>query len=121
RNLILELKLLVDVGRVGYPSVGKATLLSGITAAKPKIADYHFTTLTPNLGVVETEDHPSFVVADLPGLIEGAHEGVGLGHQFLRHVGRTRVIVHVIDMSGIEGRDPYDDYVAINHELGEYS
>lgn len=121
RNLILELKLLADVGLVGFPSVGKSTLLSVITSAKPKIADYHFTTITPNLGVVETEDHRSFVVADLPGLIEGAHEGVGLGHQFLRHVERTRVIVHVIDMSGSEGRDPYDDYLTINHELKQYS
>ncbi|MFA8439667.1 GTPase ObgE [Pueribacillus sp. YX66] len=121
RNLVLELKLLADVGLIGYPSVGKSTLLSVITSAKPKIADYHFTTITPNLGVVETEDHRSFVVADLPGLIEGAHEGVGLGHQFLRHVERTRVIVHVIDMSGIEGRDPYDDYVTINDELKQYS
>lgn len=121
RNLILELKLLADVGLVGYPSVGKSTLLSVITSAKPKIADYHFTTLTPNLGVVETEDHRSFVVADLPGLIEGAHEGVGLGHQFLRHVERTRVIVHVIDMSGMEGREPYEDYVTINKELEQYS
>ncbi|PWA10718.1 GTPase ObgE [Pueribacillus theae] len=121
RNLILELKMLADVGLVGFPSVGKSTLLSVITSAKPKIADYHFTTLSPNLGVVETEDNRSFVIADLPGLIEGAHEGVGLGHQFLRHIERTRVIVHVIDMSGTEGRDPYDDYVTINEELRQYN
>ncbi|SDI92888.1 GTPase ObgE [Salimicrobium halophilum] len=116
----LELKLLADVGLVGFPSVGKSTFLSTVTAAKPKVADYHFTTLNPNLGVVETKDGRSFVMADLPGLIEGAHEGVGLGHQFLRHVERTRVLLHVIDMSGMEGRDPYEDYVAINHELASY-
>ncbi len=121
RQLVLELKLLADVGLVGFPSVGKSTLLSVMTSAKPKIADYHFTTISPNLGVVETEDHRSFVIADLPGLIEGAHEGVGLGHQFLRHVERTRVIIHVVDMSGIEGRDPYEDYVTINDELKQYS
>lgn len=120
RNIRVELKLIADVGLVGFPSVGKSTLLSTVSAAKPKIADYHFTTLAPNLGVVETEDHRSFVMADLPGLIEGAHEGVGLGHQFLRHVERTRVILHVIDMAGIEGRDPYDDYVKINVELEAY-
>ncbi|PBB06786.1 GTPase ObgE [Salimicrobium humidisoli] len=116
----LELKLLADVGLVGFPSVGKSTFLSTVTAAKPKVADYHFTTLNPNLGVVETKDGRSFVMADLPGLIEGAHEGVGLGHQFLRHIERTRVILHVIDMSGMEARDPYEDYVAINHELASY-
>ncbi|QHS22895.1 GTPase ObgE [Virgibacillus sp. MSP4-1] len=116
----LELKLLADVGLVGFPSVGKSTLLSVVSAARPKIADYHFTTLAPNLGVVETSDHRSFVMADLPGLIEGAHEGVGLGYQFLKHVERTRVIVHVIDMSSFEGRDPYEDYVTINRELAQY-
>jgi len=120
-NIQLELKLLADVGLVGYPSVGKSTLLSMISAARPKIGSYHFTTLAPNLGVVETKDHRNFVVADLPGLIEGASEGVGLGHQFLRHIERTRVIVHVLDMSGFEGRDPYDDFVQINEELGAYN
>ncbi|OQM45727.1 GTPase ObgE [Anoxybacillus sp. UARK-01] len=121
RDVILELKLLADVGLVGFPSVGKSTLLSVVSAAKPKIADYHFTTLVPNLGVVETDDGRSFVMADLPGLIEGAHQGVGLGHQFLRHIERTRVIVHVIDMAAIEGRDPYEDYVIINEELKQYN
>lgn len=120
RNIQVELKLIADVGLVGFPSVGKSTLLSVVSAAKPKIADYHFTTLSPNLGVVDTSDHRSFVMADLPGLIEGAHEGIGLGHQFLRHVERTRVIVHVIDMAGIEGRDPYEDYSSINQELKAY-
>ncbi|SFJ16836.1 GTP-binding protein [Halobacillus dabanensis] len=119
-NIVVELKLLADVGLVGFPSVGKSTFLSVVTAAKPKIADYHFTTLSPNLGVVETQDQRSFVMADLPGLIEGAHEGVGLGHQFLRHVERTRVLLHVIDMSAMEGRDPYEDYVTINNELSSY-
>ena len=121
RNLTLELKLMADVGLVGFPSVGKSTLLSITSKAKPKIADYHFTTLAPNLGVVETKDHRSFVMADLPGLIEGASQGVGLGHQFLRHIERTKVIVHVIDMSATDGRDPYQDYKVINAELGEYN
>ncbi|MFZ3588314.1 GTPase ObgE [Bacillus sp. DJP31] len=121
RNVTLELKVLADVGLVGFPSVGKSTLLSVVSAAKPKIAEYHFTTIVPNLGVVQADDSRSFVMADLPGLIEGAHQGVGLGHQFLRHIERTRVIVHVIDMASTEGRDPYEDYVTINAELQEYN
>ena len=121
KELLIELKLIADVGLVGFPSVGKSTILSVVSAAKPKIADYHFTTLAPNLGVVETKDQRSFVMADLPGLIEGAHEGVGLGYQFLRHVERTRLIVHVIDMARTEGRDPFDDYQKINGELKKYN
>ena len=119
-NLRVELKLLADVGLVGFPSVGKSTLLSVVSKARPQIADYHFTTIVPNLGVVQVKDGRSFVMADLPGLIEGASQGKGLGHQFLRHIERCRVIVHIIDMSGSEGRDPYEEYVTINKELGEY-
>ena len=121
KYLKLELKMLADVGLVGFPSVGKSTMLSIVSAARPKIGAYHFTTITPNIGVVETEDSRSFIMADLPGLIEGASEGVGLGHQFLRHVERTKVIVHVIDMSGMEGRDPVEDYNIINKELADYN
>ncbi|MFC7393202.1 GTPase ObgE [Scopulibacillus cellulosilyticus] len=120
REVRLELKLLADAGLVGFPSVGKSTLLSVVSAAKPKVAAYHFTTIKPNLGVVSLDDTRSFVIADLPGLIEGASQGAGLGHQFLRHIERTRVIIHVIDMAGTEGRDPYDDYLKINDELKHY-
>ncbi|HEA3022289.1 TPA: GTPase ObgE [Staphylococcus aureus] len=119
-DVSLELKLLADVGLVGFPSVGKSTLLSIVSKAKPKIGAYHFTTIKPNLGVVSTPDQRSFVMADLPGLIEGASDGVGLGHQFLRHVERTKVIVHMIDMSGSEGREPIEDYKVINQELAAY-
>ena len=121
RVLKIELKLLADVGLVGLPSVGKSTFLSKVTAAKPKIADYHFTTLNPNLGVVKTKDGRSYVIADLPGLIEGASTGAGLGDKFLRHIERTKVIAHIIDMGSTEGRDPYDDFVTINKELESFN
>lgn len=120
-EVMLELKLIADVGLVGFPNVGKSTLISVVSAAKPKIANYHFTTLTPVLGVVKIEEGKSFVMADIPGLIEGASEGVGLGHEFLRHVERCRLIVHVIDVSVSEGRDPIEDFKAINHELENFS
>ena len=120
-DVILELKLLADVGLVGFPNVGKSTLLSVVSKAQPKIANYHFTTLFPNLGVVWVEDGVSFVLADIPGIIEGASEGAGLGHDFLRHVDRCRLLVHVVDVSGSEGRDPVEDFEAINAELAQYS
>lgn len=120
RELLLELKTIADVGLVGFPNVGKSTFLSVVSGAKPKIANYHFTTLTPNLGVVRFRDS-SFVLADIPGLIEGAGEGAGLGHKFLRHIERVRLIIHVVDISGSEGRDPYEDFLTINKELGNYS
>ena len=120
-ELILELKLLADVGLVGFPNVGKSTLISVVSAAKPKIANYHFTTLTPVLGVVKTDEENSFVMADIPGLIEGASEGAGLGHEFLRHVERCRLIVHILDASEIEGRDACEDFEIINRELAGFS
>ena len=120
-ELQLELKLLADVGLVGFPNVGKSTLISVVSAAKPKIANYHFTTLSPVLGVVKVGDEKNFVMADIPGLIEGASDGVGLGHEFLRHVDRCRLIVHVVDVSGVEGRDPIADFEAINQELAKFS
>lgn len=120
RNVKVELRMIADVGLVGMPSVGKSTILSMISNANPKIASYHFTTLSPNLGVVKTNDN-TFVVADLPGLIEGASDGAGLGHKFLKHIERTKIIAHVIDMSSYEGRDPYEDYVAIREELEKFS
>ena len=120
-DVVLELKLLADVGLVGFPNVGKSTLLSVVSKAHPKIANYHFTTLFPNLGVVFVEGGESFVMADIPGIIEGASEGAGLGHDFLRHVDRCRLLVHVVDVSGSEGRDPAADFGAINEELRQYS
>ena len=120
-DVFLELKLLADVGLVGFPNVGKSTLLSVVSKAQPKIANYHFTTLFPNLGVVWVEDGVSFVLADIPGIIEGASEGAGLGHDFLRHIDRCRLLVHVVDVSGSEGRDPAADFDAINEELRRYS
>ncbi len=120
-EITLELKLLADVGLVGFPNVGKSTLISVVSAAKPKVANYHFTTLTPVLGVVKVHDEKSFVMADIPGLVEGASEGIGLGHEFLRHVERCRLIVHVVDVSGVEGRDPVSDFEIINKELANFS
>ena len=121
RWITLELKMIADVGLLGFPNVGKSTFLSVVTSAKPKIANYHFTTLTPNLGVVQTRHGESFVIANIPGIIEGAADGVGLGHDFLRHVERTKVLVHIVDISGIEGRDPIDDFEKINEELRLYN
>ncbi len=121
RWITLELKMIADVGLLGFPNVGKSTFLSVVTSAKPKIANYHFTTLTPNMGVVQTRHEESFVIADIPGIIEGAADGVGLGHDFLRHVERTKVLVHIVDISGIEGRDPIDDFEKINEELRLYN
>ena len=121
RTIKVELKLLADVGLVGMPSVGKSTLISKISASKPKIAAYHFTTLKPNLGVVKTKDNKTFVVADLPGLIKGASKGEGLGDRFLKHIERTRIIAHIIDMSAYEGRDPYEDYQVVREELASFS
>ena len=120
-DLLLELKVLADVGLVGLPNVGKSTLISVISSAKPKIANYHFTTIDPNLGVVNIDNERSFIVADIPGLIEGANEGQGLGHDFLRHIERCRVLIHLVDISGIEGRDPIDDFKLINEELKLYN
>lgn len=120
-NLLLELKVIADVGLVGFPNVGKSTLLSRVSNARPKIANYHFTTLNPNLGVVDLDETNGFVIADIPGLIEGASEGIGLGHEFLRHIERTKVIIHMVDVAGTEGRDPVADIYAINKELEAYN
>jgi GTP-binding protein len=120
REVVLELKLIADVALIGFPNVGKSTFLSKVTQARPKIANYHFTTLHPNLGVVSMFDK-SFVVADIPGLIEGAHEGTGLGHEFLRHIERTRLMIHIVDVSGLEGRDPVEDFTIINEEIEKYN
>ena len=120
-NVQLELKVIADVGLVGFPNVGKSTFLSRVTNANPKIANYHFTTLNPNLGVVDLGDGESFVIADIPGLIEGASEGVGLGHEFLRHIERTKMMIHVVDAASSEGRDPVDDIYKINEELEAYN
>lgn len=121
RDLVLELKLLADVGLLGFPNVGKSTFLSIVTKATPKIANYHFTTITPNLGVAKVNEDENFVIADIPGLIEGASDGIGLGHDFLRHIERTKVLIHIVDISGLEGRDPIDDFRKINMELSNFN
>jgi GTP-binding protein len=121
RSLILEMKMIADVGLIGFPNVGKSTILSMVSAAKPKIANYHFTTLVPNLGVVKIDQGKGFVMADIPGIIEGANEGVGLGHEFLKHIERTKLLVHVVDVSGVEGRDAIEDFEIINSELEKYN
>ena len=120
-EVLLELKVIADVGLVGFPNVGKSTLLSRVTNAQPKIANYHFTTLSPNLGVVDLDGGKGFVIADIPGLIEGASEGIGLGHEFLRHIERTKVMIHMVDAASIEGRNPIADIYAINKELENYN